>query len=81
MNQVIYKMKYNFKNCTLEDEEFLFELKKQNFKIYVEEIWGGDDKDQKKRLEDDLKEHLSHKKIIMINDKKVRCICYSYNRK
>lgn len=72
-------MEYNFRNCTLEDIEFLFELKKQNFKIYVDEIWGWDDKNQRKRIEEDLKEHLQHKKIIMINDKKIRSICYSYN--
>ena len=72
-------MEYNFRSCTLEDKDFLFELKKQNFKLYVDEIWGWNDKDQSKRLDEDLKEHLNHKKIIIVNDKMIRSICYSYN--
>lgn len=62
-------MEYCFRNCTLEDFDFLFELKKQNFKWYVDKIWGWDDEDQKQRLEQDLKEHLLHKKIILIDNK------------
>ena len=44
-------MKYNFRNCTLDDFEFLFELKKQNFKWYVDKIWGWKDDEQKERVE------------------------------
>lgn len=63
-------MEYTFRDCTLEDFDFLFDLKKQNFKWYVDKIWGWIDDEQKKRLEDDLKNHLSHKKIIIIEGKK-----------
>ena len=62
-------MKYNFKNCTLDDFDFLFELKKQNFKWYVDKIWGWNDEDQKQRLKQDLEEHLAHKRIILIDNK------------
>ena len=31
-------MKYTFRNYTLEDFDFLFELKKENFKWYVDEF-------------------------------------------
>ena len=60
-------MEYTFRDCTLEDFDFLFDLKKQNFKWYVDKIWGWRDDEQKERLKNDLKDHLSHKKIILID--------------
>ena len=64
-------MEYSFRNCTLEDFDFLFELKKENFKWYVDKIWGWKDDDQKERLQQDLKEHLSHKRIILVNNEPI----------
>ena len=64
-------MEYSFKNCTLDDFDFLFELKKENFKWYVDKIWGWNDDDQKQRLKQDLEEHLAHKRIILIDNKEV----------
>ena len=64
-------MKYSFRNCTLDDFDFLFELKKQNFKWYVDKIWGWKNDEQKERLKQDLKEHLAHKRIILIDNKEV----------
>ena len=61
-------MEYSFRNCTLEDFDFLFNLKKENFKWYVDKIWGWEDNEQMERLKQDLNEHLSHKRIILIND-------------
>lgn len=61
-------MKYSFRSCTLEDFDFLFNLKKENFKWYVDRIWGWEDEEQKEKLKQDLKEHLSHKRIILINN-------------
>ncbi len=61
-------MNYTFRPCTFDDFDFLFELKKQNFKYYVDKIWGWDDNEQRQKLMRDLKEHLEHKKIIMINN-------------
>lgn len=62
-------MEYSFRNCTLDDFDFLFELKKQNFKWYVDKIWGWKDDEQKERLKQDLQEHLAHKRIIVIDNK------------
>lgn len=62
-------MEYSFRNCTLDDFDFLFELKKQNFKWYVDKIWGWNDENQKQRLKQDLEEHLAHKRIILIDNK------------
>lgn len=64
-------MEYSFRNCTLDDFDFLFELKKENFKWYVDKIWGWNDDDQKQRLKQDLEEHLAHKRIILVDNKKV----------
>ena len=64
-------MEYTFRNCTLEDFDLLFELKKQNFKWYVDKIWGWREDEQKERLRKDLQEHLQHKKIILIADKPI----------
>lgn len=64
-------MEYSFRNCTLDDFDFLFELKKENFKWYVDKIWGWNDDDQKQRLKQDLEEHLAHKRIILVDSKKV----------
>lgn len=64
-------MEYNFRNCTLDDFDFLFNLKKDNFKWYVDKIWGWQDGDQKQRLMQDLNEHLEHKRIIIVDGKPI----------
>ena len=64
-------MEYDFRNCTLEDFDFLFNLKKENFKYYVDKIWGWKDDNQKQRLKQDLNEHLEHKRIILMNNKMI----------
>ncbi len=64
-------MEYSFRNCLMSDFDFLFELKKQNFKKYVDTYWSWDDEDQKNRLKIDLEEHLSHKHIILFGKKPI----------
>ena len=64
-------MQYTFRPCTFDDFDFIFELKKQNFKCYVEKIWGWNDEEQKDKLRKDLEEHLEHKRIILLNDKPI----------
>ena len=64
-------MEYSFRNCTLEDFDFLLKLKKENFKWYVDKIWGWRDDEPKERLQQDLEEHLHHKRIILVDDKPV----------
>ena len=61
-------MEYYFRQATWDDFDFLFELKKQNFKWYVDQIWGWEDEDQKQRVIEDLKQHLKDKKIIMVDN-------------
>ncbi len=64
-------MKYTFRPCVLDDFDFLFMLKKDNFRRYIEEIWGWNEEEQKNRLKEDLKKHLDHKKIILLDDKPI----------
>ena len=61
-------MNIKFRKCTLDDFDFLFKLKKENFKKYVDNIWGWDDDDQIKRLRIDLEETLEQKNVIIYND-------------
>lgn len=61
-------MEYSFRKCTLEDFDFLFELKKQNFKWYVDKIWGWNDDDQKQRLKQELNKHSEYKRIVLVNN-------------
>lgn len=60
-------MKIKFRNCTLDDFDFLFELKKQNFKKYVDNIWGWNDLEQLERMRIDFNKHLGHKRVIIYN--------------
>ena len=64
-------MIYSLRKCTLDDFDFLYELKKQNFKKYVDNIWGWNDSDQIKRMRIDLDEHLSHKRIIILDGRQI----------
>ena len=71
MEYIDMNVEYSFRKCTMEDFDFLFELKKQNFKKYVDTYWNWNDENQKERLRKDLEEHLSHKHIILIGNKPI----------
>ncbi len=64
-------MKYNFRNCTLEDFNFIYNLKKENFKKYIDKIWGWNNDEQKEILNRDLNEHIADKRIILVNNKPI----------
>ena len=58
-------MNIKFRKCTLDDFDFMFKLKKENFKKYVDNIWGWNDEDQIERMRIDLEENLEQKQIII----------------
>ena len=64
-------MDIKFIKCTLDDFDFLFKLKKEDLKKYVDNIWGWNDNDQIERLRIDLEENLEQKNVIIYNDTKV----------
>lgn len=69
-------MDIKFRKCTLDDFDFLFELKKQNFKKYVDNIWGWVDSEQLERMRIDFSEHLEHKRIIIYNGIEIGVYAY-----
>lgn len=64
-------MEYTFRECLMSDFDFLFELKKENFKKYVDTYWNWNDEEQKSRLKTDLVAHIQHKHIILLNNKPI----------
>lgn len=61
-------MDYTFRDCLMTDYDFLFKLKEENFKKYIEECWGWNTIDQQRRLKEDLESNIDHRKIIMVDD-------------
>ena len=54
------------------DYEFVYEVKKNAYKKYVEECWGTwNEKDQRKYFEDFINKYGNDSYIIMYNDKKI----------
>lgn len=69
-------MDIKFRKCNLNDFEFLFKLKKENFKKYVDNIWGWEDSDQIERMRIDFNENFEHKNIIIYNDVEIGVFAY-----
>ena len=72
----IVLMNISFRKCTNDDFEFLFLLKKQNFRKYVDDIWGWNDLEQIERMKRDLEENLSHKNIISMDGIEIGVYAY-----
>lgn len=64
-------MKYTLRNCTCDDAAFIFELKKQCMKWYIEKIYGWDDEVQKTKTSNELKRNIDNMKIIMVENKDI----------
>ena len=57
---------------TDDDYNFVYEVKKEAYKKYVEECFGSwDEEDQKNRFKDNMNKSQSITSIIVVNDKKV----------
>ena len=61
-------MKYSLRPATMDDFDFMFKLKKQNLKCYVE---NWEDDFQKDKLRTNLEKHLEHKRIITLDNKDI----------
>ena len=61
-------MEYVLRPATVDDFDFMFALKKVNFKQYVEKIWGWEDDFQKEWLRKDLSQQPIRKQIIVVDD-------------
>ena len=64
--------KYNLKSYEEEDFEYLYNLKKECFKWYVEKIYGPwEDEFQRKFLQDFFEEYKDVAKVITLGDEKI----------
>ena len=59
-------IKYRFDIYKDEDFEILYEMKKDNFKWYVEKLYGWDEEKQIKFHKDFIKEHKEDIKVIKV---------------
>lgn len=72
MNKKLSNIKnYKFRQVTWEDFDFIFELKKQCFKWYVDILWGWNDDDQRQRLKKEFDNHITHMKVITLENKDI----------
>lgn len=64
-------MDYELRACTINDLDFVFELKKIGMKWYIEKLHGWDDEIQKNITAHELEKYLKFMQIIMIDGKDV----------
>lgn len=61
-------MNYNLRPCTIDDYEFLFKLKIECLKWYVEKIYGWDENNQREFLKKEMNEKMQYMNIIQIDN-------------
>ena len=74
LERVIY-MNYEFKLATKEDFDFVFFVKKQNYKKYVEELWSWDEEEQAKINRETYLERVHNYRIITLNNNNIGTFC------
>ena len=61
-------MDFTLRNCTLNDLDFILNLKKLGMKWYIEKLYGWNAEIQKAKTLEELNKYLNDMKIIMIDD-------------
>ncbi len=64
-------IEYYFRKATIDDFDFIFDLKKKNFKKYIEEYFEWNEEERKEMYYNTLKNYLGGYNIIVINNKDV----------
>ena len=64
-------IEYYFRKSTIDDFDFIFDLKKKNFKKYIEEYFEWNEKERKEMYYNNLKNYLGEYNIIVINNKDI----------
>lgn len=64
-------IEYYFRKATIDDFDFIFDLKKKNFKKYIEEYFEWNEEERKEMYYNNLKNYLGEYNIIVINNKDV----------
>ena len=73
-------MDYTLRKCKFNDFDFIFELKKQCFKWYVEKIYGWDEKIQYDLTKVEMKENISYMNIIQFENKDIGLFTFHYDQ-
>lgn len=66
MNEV-NDLEFTLKNCSYNDIDFIFELKKLCLKWYIQKIYGWDDDIQRVKTANELKRNIDNMKIIQVD--------------
>ena len=64
-------IEHYFRKATIDDFDFIFDLKKKNFKKYIEEYFEWNEEERKEMYYNTLKNYLGEYNIIVINNKNV----------
>lgn len=64
-------IEHYFRKATIDDFDFIFDLKKKNFKKYIEEYFEWNEEERKEMYYNTLKNYLGKYNIIVINNKNV----------
>ena len=64
-------IEYYFRKATIDDFDFIFDLKKKNFKKYIEKYFEWNEEERKEMYYNTLKNYLGEYNIIVVNNKDV----------
>lgn len=64
-------LEYTLRNCTYNDFDLIFELKKLCMKWYIEIIYGWDEEDQTIKTKNEIKRNIDNMQIIEVNGKNI----------
>lgn len=64
-------MKYELRNYTYNDTDFILELKEYGMKWYIEKIYGWDKDVQKEKTVHELDRHINDMKVIVVDNKDI----------
>ena len=64
-------IEYHFRKATINDFDFIFDLKKQNFEKYIEEYFDWNEKERKEMYYNNLENYMGEYNIIVANNKDI----------
>lgn len=75
-NRVRINNNYNLRECTREDVDFIYELKKEGFEWYIKDLEGWDEEKQREIIHNEMDAHLSDMNIIRYDFEDVGLFTY-----
>ena len=73
-------MDYTYVNCNEDDIDFVFNLKKETMKWYIEKIYGWNDEVQKQKTLNEINRNIGNMKIIIIDNEKIGVTTFIDNK-